>query len=207
MVSVVDEQVENSYNALLTGAAVDLDAAKQKDKIVDAYDTEIKEQAKKILALYQPVASDLRFVFTAIMITGQLERCGDLAVNIVKRVIKTADNRQLILDSDLLEMIKIARFMVKDAIDSFIHEDYSLASAVIKRDNDVDRLNKTVFDYLVNKMESDKSLVRAGAHLLILAKHIERLADHATNTAEDVIFLINNEIVSHNIRRKSEEPE
>jgi phosphate transport system protein len=202
MVSVVDEQVELAYNGILTGNIGDWPAVKEKDKTVDAYDNEIKEQSKKILALYQPVASDLRFVFTAIMITNQLERCGDLAVNIANRIRKTVEYHDVIVGSDLIEMIKIARFMVKDAIDSFLHEDNALANAVLHRDSEVDRLNKTSFDYLVQKMETDSTFVRGGAHLLIMAKHIERLADHATNIAEDVIFLVNDEIVSHTMRKK-----
>ena len=202
MVSVVDEQVELAYNGILTGDIGDWQAVKEKDKTVDAYDNEIKEQSKKILALYQPVASDLRFVFTAIMITNQLERCGDLAVNIANRIRKTVDYHDTILGTDLIEMIKIARFMVKDAIDAFLHEDNALANSVLHRDSEVDRLNKVSFDYLVQKMESDSSFIRAGAHLLIMAKHIERLADHATNIAEDVIFLVNDEIVSHTMRKK-----
>jgi phosphate transport system protein len=202
MVSVVDEQVELAYNGILTGDIGDWQSVKDKDKTVDAFDNEIKEQSKKILALYQPVASDLRFVFTAIMITNQLERCGDIAVNIANRIRKTVDYHETILGTDLIEMIKIARFMVKDAIDSFLHEDNALANSVLHRDSEVDRLNKVSFDYLVQKMETDSSFVRAGAHLLIMAKHIERLADHATNIAEDVIFLVNDEIVSHTMRKK-----
>ncbi len=202
MVSVVDEQVELAYNGILTGDIGDWKAVKEKDNTVDAFDNEIKEQSKKILALYQPVASDLRFVFTAIMITNQLERCGDIAVNIANRIRKTVDYHETILSTDLIEMIKIARFMVKDAIDSFLHEDSALANSVLNRDSEVDRLNKVSFDYLVQKMETDSSFVRAGAHLLIMAKHIERLADHATNIAEDVIFLVNDEIVSHTMRKK-----
>jgi len=202
MVSVVDEQVEIAYNAILTGEINNWESVKEKDNTVDTYDNEIKEQSKKILALYQPVASDLRFVFTAIMITNQLERCGDLAVNIASRIRKTADYREIVLSSDLIEMIKIARFMVKDAIDAFLHEDYALANSVLHRDSEVDRLNKATFNYLVEKMESDSGLVRVGAHMLIMAKHIERLADHATNIAEDVIFLVNDEIVSHTLKKK-----
>ncbi len=203
MVSVVDEQVEISYNSILTGNVENWKSVKSKDDEVDTFDNEIKEQSKKILALYQPVASDLRFVFTAIMITSQLERCGDLAVNIMQRIRRTGESRNVILESDLIEMLKIARFMVKDAIDSFIHEDFALAKSVISRDTEVDRLNKVSFDYLVGKMEADSSVVRTGSDLLIMAKHIERLADHATNIAEDVIFLINDEIVSHTLRKKS----
>ncbi|MCE1188706.1 MAG: phosphate signaling complex protein PhoU [Ignavibacteria bacterium] len=203
MVSAVDEQVEMAYNALLTGDLTNSDAIKKMDIVVDQYDNQIKEQAKKILALYQPVASDLRFVFTAIMINNQLERCGDLSVNIMQRIKKTQEARDIILESDLLEMIKLARFMVKDAIDAFIHEDTQLAKTVMDRDSYVDALNKAAFKFLVGKMEQNPLVVKACAHLLILAKHIERLADHATNIAEDVIFLISDEIVTHRFNEEA----
>jgi phosphate transport system protein len=197
MASIVDEQVENSFKDMEDVEARLFKYVKQRDREVDAYDNLIMAQCENILALFQPVASDLRYILTAIKINSQLERCGDIAVNIVQRVKKTDKFRDIITETDLPEMGKIARNMVKDAITSFINTDEKQASSVLEKDDIVDEYNKKVFKQLVEKMKSNSELIEACAHLLVLSRQIERLADHAANIAEDVIFLVKNEIVTH----------
>ena len=164
---------------------------------MDAYDNRIMSQCENLLALYQPVATDLRFILTAIKIDSQLERCGDIAVNIVQRVKKTDKSRNIIGRTDLFEMGKIARQMVKDSITAFINRDNKLAKEVMLRDDDVDELNKKIFKQLVALIEEDPATAKPCSHLIVLSRQIERLADHATNIAEDVVFLVEAEIVSH----------
>ncbi len=200
MASLVDNQVEDAFTALETSNIELCKSVKRKDIEIDAYDNLIRAQTENILALYQPVATDLRFIITAMMVNNQLERCGDIAVNVAQRVKKTVDSKEMIIQSQILEMGKIAKTMVKDSIDSFINSDAKLARSVLEKDDLVDNLNKEIFDFLINKMESGKEFVRTGSHLLILSRHVERLADHATNIAEDVVFLVDAEIISH--RRK-----
>jgi phosphate transport system protein len=196
MASLVDEQVENSFKVLSNGIA-ETKKIKQKDREVDAYDNLIMAKCENLLALYQPVASDLRFILTAIKVDSQLERCGDIAVNIVQRV-KRADNfNVLISDTDLPLMAETARIMVKDAISSFINRDTELANTIWVKDDVVDELNKKIFNQLVEKIKSNPEHAESCAHLIVMARHIERLADHATNISEDVIFLTDNEIVAH----------
>ncbi len=197
MASIVDEQVESSFKDMEDQGARLYKSVKQRDREVDAYDNLIMAQCENLLALYQPVASDLRFILTAIKIDSQLERCGDIAVNIVQRIKKTDNFRELIIQTDLPEMAKITRTMVKDAITAFINCDGELAKTIWVNDDIVDDLNKKIFNQLVEKIKSNPEVAEACAHLIVLARQIERLADHATNISEDVIFLVENEIVSH----------
>ena len=197
MATMVDEQVTLAFDALETGNVDILGIINATEREIDAYDNLIQTQTENILALFQPVAMDLRFIMTAIMINNQLERCGDIAVNIVQRVRKTLDSKDLIIESQILEMGNIAKTMLKEAINSYVKRDSTQARNIISRDDIVDDLNKQVFKFLVQKMRSTPELAKPGAHLLILSRHIERLADHATNIAEDVIFMVDAHLVSH----------
>ncbi len=202
MASIVDEQVEDSFKDMEDQGARLYKSVKQRDKEVDAYDNLIMAQCENLLALFQPVASDLRFILTAIKIDSQLERCGDIAVNIVQRIKKTDKFREIIAQTDLPEMARIARIMVKDAITSFINRDVEIAKSIWVNDDMVDDLNKKIFNQLVEIMKSEPELAEVCAHLIVLSRQIERLADHATNISEDVIFLIENEIVTHKKKLK-----
>jgi phosphate transport system protein len=202
MASQVDEMVGDAFSAIEKNDVKISESIKARDIQVDKFDNLIKEKCENIFALFQPVASDLRFLITSLMINNQLERCGDIAVNISKRVDKLKEYRKLITESNLTTMGLAARLMVKDAIDSFINKDAKLAYSIGEKDKIVDSYNKSIFNILVEKMTADKSLIEPSAHLLILSKHIERLADHATNIAEEVIFLIDAEIIAHKNKLK-----
>jgi len=197
MASLVDEQVDRAIRALETNNVELCKGVKAKDAEIDAYDNLIQTECENILALFQPVAIDLRFIMAALMINNQLERCGDIAVNIAQRVKKTADYNQLILESQLIEMGRQAKEMVRKAIDSFVHNNIEIANNVLESDENVDKLNKQVFKFLISKMQNDTTLIEPGAHLLVLSRQIERLADHATNIAEHLIFYIEAKIVAH----------
>ena len=197
MATIVDDQVERAFQALETKDLELCGIVKNTDREVDAYDNLIQTQTENLLALYQPVATDLRFLITAIMVNNQLERCGDIAVNIAQRAKKADNYKDIITESQILEMGKISRIMVKDAIDSFINLDTVLAKSVMERDDIVDKLNKKVFELLVEKMVSHPECIKPGAHLLILTRHIERLADHATNIAENVVYMVEARLVTH----------
>ncbi|MCX7798640.1 MAG: phosphate signaling complex protein PhoU [Melioribacter sp.] len=197
MASLVDEQVEKAIVSLETGNVDLCKGIKAKDLEIDAYDNLIQTQCENILALFQPVAADLRFIISTMMINNQLERCGDIAVNIAQRVKKTKEYNSLVVESQISEMGKQARQMLKLAIDSFIYGDSQLAENVIKNDEIVDNLNKQAFHFLVSKMQSNPTLIEPAAHLIVLTRHIERLADHATNIAEDLVFYVEAKIISH----------
>lgn len=197
MASLVEEMVENSFTALKTSDLELCKKIKARDREIDAYDNLIKTQCENILALFQPFAIDLRFILTALMVNNQLERCGDIAVNITQRVKPLIDHKSLVEESKVFEMGDFAKSMFKDAIDAFINRDSKLAEQIGEKDNIVDNYNKSIFHFLVDKMKASPQLIEPAAHLMILSRHIERLADHSTNIAEDVVFMINAEIISH----------
>ncbi len=203
MASIVDEQVDKVITALESGDIELCKGVKSKDLEVDAYDNLIQTQCENILALFQPVASDLRLVMSAIMINNNLERCGDIAVNISQRVKKAGNERSLITESQIIDMARTAQSMLKNAIDSFIKNDTELASNVIASDEKVDKLNKQIFSFLVAKMQSNNEFIEASTHLIVMSRNIERLADHATNIAENLVFYVDAQIIAH---RKKLEP-
>ncbi len=202
MASIVDEQVDKVITALESGDIELCKGVKSKDLEVDAYDNLIQTQCENILALFQPVASDLRLVISAIMINNNLERCGDIAVNISQRVKKAGNERSLITESQIIDMARTAQSMLKNAIDSFIKNDTELASNVVASDEKVDKLNKQIFSFLVAKMQSNNEFIEASTHLIVMSRNIERLADHATNIAENLVFYVDAQIIAH--RKKLE---
>ena len=203
MASLVDEQVENVIGALETGKIELCKGVKSKDNEIDAYDNLIQAQCENILALFQPVTVDLRFIMSALMINNQLERCGDIAVNIAQRVKKTIEFHSLVLETQIIEMGKQAKEMLKNAIDAFIQGNSPIALKVIENDEVVDKLNKQMFKFLVAKMQAEPQLIEPCSHLIVMTRHIERLADHATNISENLVFYIEAKIVAH--RKKLEE--
>ncbi len=170
---------------------------KSRDKQIDAYENLIQAQCENLFALFQPVAGDLRYIMSVMLVNSQLERCGDIAVNIVQRVQKTADQRDLIMECGILEMLREARTMTEQAVSAFFNNNTELARQVIERDRTVDQYNKQIFNGLVERMKKDSALVEPGAHLIVLTRQLERMADHATNIAEDVIFLVEAQLVAH----------
>ena len=205
MASLVDDQVERAV-ASLESDNIDLcKSVKPRDIEVDAFDNLIQAQSENILALFHPVAIDLRLVISVLMINNQLERCGDIAVNIAQRVKKTFAHKDLIKEIKVVEMGQKAKEMLKLAIDCFIQNNLETATEVLKRDSEVDKLNKVIFKSLIAKMQVDPTLVEPCAHLIVLTRHIERLADHATNIAENLIFYLEAEIVAHKKKLKDHE--
>jgi phosphate transport system protein len=202
MASLVDGQVEQAFKALETGDVEICHGLKAKDFEIDAYDNLIQAQCENILALFQPVAVDLRFVMSAMMINNQLERCGDIAINICQRVKRTGGQHELILEAKIIEMGMQAKEMLKNSIDSFINNNVELAKTILLDDEKVDDFNKQIFKFLVAKMEKDHQLIEPCSHLIVLTRNIERLADHATNIAENLVFYIEAKIIAH--RKKLE---
>jgi len=197
MASIVDDQIQKSVTSLISGDLSLYKEIKSKDDEVDAYDELLQVQCENILALHQPTAYDLRLVLSTLMINNQLERCGDLAVSIASRAKKIKDYHELVTESGIDEMGFEAQKMISRSIDSFIHLNNELAEHVIKNDDKVDVLNKHLFVFITKKMKDNPELIEPLAHLLILARQLERLADHATNISENLLFLIEAKIVTH----------
>jgi phosphate transport system protein len=197
MGSLVDEQLELAMRALHDGDLKITEKVYENEKKVNEFDNLLDKQVDEIMALEQPVATDLRLVVSAIKMNHELERIGDVAVNIAQRVKPLLNYADLVRRTAILEMGDVARKMVHDAIDSFIHGDPELARKICKEDDVVDDMNRLKFRFVVEEMEKNPNIIEPGAHLIVALKHIERIADHATNIAEDVVFLVDAKIIKH----------
>jgi phosphate transport system protein len=197
MGSLVDEQIEFAFKALLESDDALAKIVMERDKKVDEYDNLIDGQCEQVFALTQPVAIDLRLIMSALKMNNELERIGDIAVNIAERVQPLRRYADLIRKTKIADMARNARLMVKQAIDSFVNNDPALARKICMSDDIVDNLDREIFHQLVGEMKKDPSIIEPAAHIMILSRHIERLADHATNIAEDVVFLVDAKIIKH----------
>jgi phosphate transport system protein len=194
---LVQKAVYNAVTALLTR---DSDLARkviEDDDIINTKEVEIDEFCLKLLALRQPAARDLRFIATAIKINYDLERMGDMAVNICERVLELNLEPQLKPYIDLPKMAEIAQAMVKESLDAFVKEDPQLAWKVTQDDEKVDQFNEQIFRELLTYMSEDLKTISRATRLLFISKYLERLSDHAVNIAELVIFLVQGKIVRH----------
>jgi phosphate transport system protein len=168
------------------------------DVAVDALENEIDDDVLNMVALHQPVASDLRFLFTAIKANGDLERIADLAVDISQRVLELAPQPLLKPLIDIPQLSAVAQEMVKKAVDAFVNRDVSLAREVCLSDSRADELRDLIQNELINDYlaRDPKSATRA-VPLLLVARYLERICDHATNIAEDIIYMVEGKVVKH----------
>jgi phosphate transport system protein len=199
MGALVEDQIRRVMRAL-----VDRDEALARDVIerdgqVNTYDVEIDEKCVELLARYQPAAGDLRFITTAMKIVTDLERIGDQAVNIAQRGIELNREPQVKPYIDLPRMADKAQRMVKDALDAFVARDTTLARDVCTRDAEVDALKEQVFRELLTYMMADPKTIARALHLILISRFIERVADHATNIAEMVIYMVESKMVRHTL--------
>jgi len=194
---LVQKALRNAIAALLER---DSDLARQvieDDDLINAKDVEIDEFCLKLLALRQPAARDLRLVNTAIKINYDLERMGDMAVNVCERVLELNEEPQLKPYIDLPKVAEIVQTMVKESLEAFVREDPQLAWKVTKEDERVDELNEQMFRELLTYMSEDLRTISRATRVLFITKYLERLADHAVNIAQLVIFLVEGKIVRH----------
>ena len=194
---LVQKAVQNAVTALLTRDSELARKVIADDDIINTKEVEIDEFCLKLLALRQPAAKDLRFIATAIKINYDLERMGDMAVNICERVLELNQEPQLKPYIDLPQMAEIAQTMLKESLDAFVREDPQLAWKVTEEDENVDNLNQQIFRELLTYMSEDLRTISRGTRLLFISKYLERLADHAVNIAELVIFLVQGKIIRH----------
>jgi phosphate transport system protein len=168
------------------------------DKTIDELENAIDERCLDLLALRQPMAVDLRFITMSMKISTDLERIADLAVDIAQRVLDLVGKPLLKPFIDIPKLTTLAQQMVKDALDSFVNKDADLAGKVILLDNEADRLRNLVQKELIEDyMSKDSSTAPRAVPLLLIARHLERICDHTTNIAEDVIYMVNARVVKH----------
>jgi phosphate transport system protein len=197
MCAKVEEMVHRAVDSL---SAPDVDNARklaEEDNEIDAWDVRIEESCLRTLALHQPVAIDLRRIATVMKIVGELERVADLAVHIAERSCSLIGLSQVVVPDKLKQMAEIAVEMLHSSIDAYVQLNSALARNVCARDNTVDDLNRDVIDELERVMAASAEQVPPALHLFSASRHIERVADHATNIAEDVVYLVEGEIIRH----------
>jgi phosphate transport system protein len=195
--AMVEEQVRMATRAVETRDAELAQQIIKSDHDIDEMEVEIEEECLKVLALHQPVAVDLRFLIAVIKINNDLERIGDQAVNIAERVDVIAKRGLSDFFFDYSSMGEKVQDMLKSSLDALVNMDYDLAFSVVKRDDEVDLINKDAYDRIKQAMRDHPGKLGELINLLLISRHLERLADHATNIAEEVIYLIEGEIIRH----------
>lgn len=199
---LAEEAILKSIEALKNRDKALAESVIENDKNVDELELKIEETAIDLLALMQPIARDLRFITTGMRINAELERIADLAVNIAQRTIELSDKPLLKPLIDIPKLTNIARKMVKDVIAAFVNSDEKLAKKVILSDCEADNLRNLIQDELINDyMSKDASTASRAVQLLLIARHLERICDHATNIAEDVVYMINAVVVKHHYEK------
>ena len=194
---LAERAIRNATEALMKRDTPLAEKTIAKDEAIHQMEILIDEECLKLLALHQPRAGDLRFITSAMRINTELERIGDQAVNIAERAIILNQEPQLKPYIDIPRMAEIAQSMVKDVLDAFVNGDAQLARAVCEGDDQVDALNEQVFRELLTYMMGDSSTISRSVHLIIVSRCLERIADHATNIAEGVIFMTQAKVIKH----------
>jgi phosphate transport system protein len=195
--TLVEEAIAKAIAALINRDAKLADRVIESDNAIDRMEVEVEEECLKILALYQPVAADLRFVVAVLKINNDLERMGDVAQNIAKRAIYLAKSEPIEIAFDFRSMAAKAQNMVKQSLDALVNSDSNLARLVRTEDDEVDQARQQFRQRVLDEIRKRPERVEYLLKLNSVSKHLERLADMATNVAEDVIYMVEGEIVRH----------
>jgi phosphate transport system protein len=195
---LAQEAIYKSIEALKNRDKAQAEEVINKDNKIDELELEIDEKCIDLIARHQPMAGDLRFITTGMKINAELERIADLAVDIAQRVAELVARPILKPLIDIPKLSTIAQNMVRDAIDAFIKKDVELAKRVVLSDPEADKLRDLVQDELINDyIAKDSNTADRAVPLLLIARHLERICDHATNIAEDVIYMVEAKVVKH----------
>ncbi len=197
--ALVEEAIGQAMKALLDRRRESAEEVIRNDTEIDERELKIEEECLKILALYQPVASDLRFIVAIVKINNDLERMGDLAVNIAERAVTLADFPPLDIPAKLRRFSDHVRGMVKDALDALVNRNAGLALQVTRQDDDADEIHHRLSRRLKEEIANHPEMADRLLQLLSTSKDLERIADHATNIAEDVYYLVRGDIIRHHV--------
>lgn len=207
MAALVEDSIRDSVKSLVERDSALARRVIEGDRVVNGMDVRIDEECIKLLALVQPMASDLRFITTAMKITTDLERIADNSVNIAERALELNVEPILKPYIDIPTMANIAGGMVRDAIEAFINHDKTLAMDVIMRDDEIDDLHVAILEEVSSIMAKDPSTIRRALKVISVSKYLERIGDHATNIAEVVVYMIEGKIIRHmDFHKRSGEP-
>ena len=197
MGGLVEDQIQKAVNSLVERDSPLAETIIERDHEVNRLDVEIDDVCIRLLALHQPAARDLRFITTALKITTDLERIGDMAVNICERALELNTEPQLKPYIDIPRMAQTSERMIRESLDAFVREDTNLALKVCKDDQEVDDLNSQIFRETISFMIEDPHTINRAMKISSISKYLERIADHATNIAEMVVFLVKGKSIRH----------
>lgn len=197
----VEERVQQSVQALLNGDAELAKKVKSGDSKIDNLEIELEEECLKVLALHQPVAYDLRFIVSVLKINNDLERVADFAVNIAERAIELSGAHKIATPYDVKAMADLVKVMVRSALDALMNQDTEMARRTIQMDDEVDRMHHSNFAKVKNAILADSSQLDGLVYYLSISRYLERMADLATNIAEDVVYQIEGDIIRHGGRQ------
>lgn len=193
----VEEAIHLAIHALRERDVASAERVMEGDTQIDQEENHVEEECLKILALHQPVAIDLRRIAAALKINTDLERMGDLAEDIAERALQLSRPPLIPIPTTLQRMADLTTTMVRQSLDAFVNLDANQARRVCRLDDEVDRYNKEMIEELIRIMQKSPEMVEPGLSMFSAVRHLERIADHATNIAEDVVYLVEGEIIRH----------
>ena len=199
MSGMVEQAISMSVHSLLDRDESLARKVIESDHDIDMLEIEIDEESLKLLALHQPVAIDLRFITSAMKINGELERMGDLAVNIAERCLYLIRQPEINAGIDLKQMSDFAQKMVRDSLDALVRSDSKEARAICKSDDIIDDMNRQALKALVAHMEQHPADVNRAVHLILITRHLERIGDQATNVCEEIVFMVEGKTIKHRV--------
>lgn len=203
MGSLVEQAVASAVEALLEGNMDLAEAVIQGDGEIDSREIAVEEDCLKMLALHQPVAVDLRFIVAVLKVNNDLERMGDLAQNIAERAVYLSTHEPIGVDLDFDRLVESVRQMVSMSLDALVNQDPHLARKVCTLDDEVDDYNRHMYVVLQDLMHHKPDTIERAVHTLSVARHLERIADLATNIAEDIVFMVEGDVIRHHLEDAS----
>lgn len=206
MGGLAEDRVRAAVDGLVSRDIAVVERVLAGDTPINQLHIEIDNRSFMLLALYQPMAVDLRAIVSAVKINTDLERVGDLAINIAEAVTRYLKHPQVKELIDIPRMARIAQTMLRDALDAYVRRDIEMAQAVLDQDDELDGLKTQVFRELLTYMLQDPAKIEPALDLILISRHLERIGDHATNVAEDVIFMVSAKDVRHHAADRSEGP-
>ena len=193
--SMVEEAINKAIVALVDRRPELCEEVIDGDSIIDEKELKVEDTCLKILALYQPVASDLRYIIAVLKVNSYLERMGDLASNIAERAHYLSTHEPMPIPEDFRRMAEVVRLMVRESLDSLVNRDAKLARRIEDRDDEVDDIKDQMFAEMIDKMIKDSTTVKRALSFASISYQLERIADMANNIAEDVVFMVDGEII------------
>jgi phosphate transport system protein len=195
--TLAEESVANAVKSIRDRDRVLAQKVIEGDIEIDDLEVEVEEECQKILALHQPVAHDLRFIIAVLKISSELEHIGDASVNIAERAVFLAGTEQINIPFDFTTMSEKARFMLRTSLNALVDQDANLAYQVIKVDDEVDAINREMYGQVKEGIRKHPEHLEALIHLLSVSRHVERIGDHASNIAEEVVYFVKGDIIRH----------